>query len=334
MPLEAEAAASRSSRSRMRALLAWLAIWAATIAGAIVLSRSVDWATVRSALATADVRWVLAAFLVNLLGLPLWLLAWLTLLPPKRRPPAARLFEAQAVTLAGIQTVSVLGGGAIALFMLVRRAGLSASGAMSMLGLDQLLTGLVKIILIGAAILFAPAPPIMRHAALTLVGVVAILAAAALVAAHSETAARRRAALRSGWIAFALRSISDVAAHVAVIRDPGRFGLALALYLLRRSLEGVGAFCVQIACGWPPSGQGALLVVAALCIATLIPGPPGNVGFYEAAVTFAYVLCGVPPDLALAMALLQHVATLAATALPGYFVALVVRPWSRPRLTP
>ena len=66
----------------------------------------------------------------------------------------------------------------------------------------------------------------------------------------------------------------------------------------------------------PPSS--ALLVLAALNIATLLPLVPGNVGVFETAVVFAYAWLGVAPERALGLAVVQHVCYVAALALPGY----------------
>ncbi len=292
-------------------------------------ARALDWPKVMASLRSADSWWIIGAFCFNVMGLPLWIAAWRLLIPPARRPTLTSLFEAQSVTLAAIQALSGLGGGAVAIFMLVRRAGLRAGGALSLLSLDQLLTGLVKVIIIGAAIAFAPAPGVMRTVALTLLGVVAALLAVMFIVVHSEGASRRSAERRGGLPGKALALVSDLASHLAVIRAPGRFGLAILIYLARRSMEVFAAMCVQAAFGGPVSPATALLVVAALSIATILPGPPGNLGIYEAAAGIAYVACGIPSDSAVAMAMLQHLAFLAGSVLPGCVTLVVRQPWRR-----
>jgi uncharacterized membrane protein YbhN (UPF0104 family) len=283
------------------------------------------WASMRS----ASPLWVFAGFCASFVGLPLWVAAWGLLIPASRRPSVLALFEAQSVTLAAIQAFSVLGGGATAVFMLVRRAGLSASGAVSLLAFDQLLTGVVKLILIAAAIAFAPAPVLMRTVGLTLLVLVMGLLGLVLVIAHSETATRRRAIDHGGWRGKVFFLAAELAGNLAAIRSPVRFSGALLLYLLRRSAEGFTALCIQMACGQPVSGEAALLIVAVLAVATMIPGPPGNLGVYEAVVSLAYLACGYSSESAVAMALLQHVAFLAAACVPGLVLVLIRPPWRR-----
>ena len=317
-----------------RALCVLVAIWVAALFGAFWLARSVDWSMVRSALAAANPVWVFTAFAVNLIGLPIWMLAWRLLIPTRGRPGWVALFEAQSITLAAIQTFSVLGGGAVAIYMLTRRAGMTFAGVASLLAFDQLLTGVVKLILIGGAVYVAPAPDVLRKAGLSLLVVVAAMLIVLLVMARSEAAARRRADGADGWGGRLLMLGAEIGGNLAAIREPGKFGLACLFYLLRRSMEGVAAICLQRALGLQPSFDAALLVVAALSVSTIIPGPPGNLGVYEAVVSLAYVACGVAPETALALALLQHACYLAAAVAPGYATFALRRPWKDARLSP
>jgi uncharacterized membrane protein YbhN (UPF0104 family) len=66
----------------------------------------------------------------------------------------------------------------------------------------------------------------------------------------------------------------------------------------------------------PP--ESALLILAAVNLATLLPVVPGNLGVYEAAVVLAYSYLGIAPERALGIALVQHACWFAALALPGY----------------
>ncbi len=305
--------------------VAWIAVWIVAGFGLAWLARGVDWAQVRSALATADFAWVLVACAVSQLALPLWIMAWRALIPDP--PSPGRLLEVQTVMLAGIQTLSILGGGVVAVFMLVRRAGLGYGGAVSILALDQVLTGLTKVVLVGAAVSFSPAPASMRSAGLAFVAAVTALCCAVLALSYSRGFVSRLSTVGGGPRARLLTGAGDVARGLAAARTPGRFGFALVCYIARRSIEGVAGLCVMRACGVPVSWEAALLAVAAVSLSTVVPGPPGNLGVYEAAATFAYAQTGVTPEKALALAILQHVAFLSAAVLPGYVTLIVRRPW-------
>jgi uncharacterized membrane protein YbhN (UPF0104 family) len=54
-----------------------------------------------------------------------------------------------------------------------------------------------------------------------------------------------------------------------------------------------------------------------LNLATLLPVVPGNVGVFEAAVVLALTRLGVEPELALGIAVVQHLCYFIALAVPG-----------------
>jgi uncharacterized membrane protein YbhN (UPF0104 family) len=62
----------------------------------------------------------------------------------------------------------------------------------------------------------------------------------------------------------------------------------------------------------------ALLVLAAVTLATMLPLAPASLGAYEASVILAYKYTGVPADTALAIAVLQHATSLLPLVGVGY----------------
>ena len=77
----------------------WCAVWAAMLAGAAWLAKTIDWPTVAVALQSADLMWVFMAFIASLCGLPIWVVAWRRILGRERAPSLIALFEAQSVTV-------------------------------------------------------------------------------------------------------------------------------------------------------------------------------------------------------------------------------------------
>ena len=68
---------------------------------------------------------------------------------------------------------------------------------------------------------------------------------------------------------------------------------------------------------------GALLILAALNLTTLVPLTPGNLGVYEATAFFIYRYLGIGPEQALALALVQHLCFLLPLAGTGYIFILL-----------
>jgi uncharacterized membrane protein YbhN (UPF0104 family) len=89
------------------------------------------------------------------------------------------------------------------------------------------------------------------------------------------------------------------------------------LALLKKAAEVCAIVCVQRAFGVHLPIGGAVLVLAVLNLATLLPVVPGNVGVFEAAVVIALTRLGVGPEQALGIAVVQHLCYFVALALPG-----------------
>jgi uncharacterized membrane protein YbhN (UPF0104 family) len=79
--------------------------------------------------------------------------------------------------------------------------------------------------------------------------------------------------------------------------------------------------CVYRAFGLAVPVSAAVVVLAALNLATLLPVVPGNVGVFEAAVVLALTRFGVTPEQALGVAVVQHLCYFVALALPGLVFA-------------
>jgi uncharacterized membrane protein YbhN (UPF0104 family) len=135
------------------------------------------------------------------------------------------------------------------------------------------------------------------------------------VAWRADTMSRLAAGVRLTRFA---RLIATSGAALAPLRSPRRGGAALLLALAKKVVELVAIICLQHAFGLALPLSSALLVLAALNLATLLPIVPGNVGIYEAAVVLAYGRFGVSPERALGIAVVQHACFVAALALPGY----------------
>jgi len=75
---------------------------------------------------------------------------------------------------------------------------------------------------------------------------------------------------------------------------------------------------VQAAYGVHISIAGSILVLATVILATMLPISPGNLGAYEASVFLVYRYLGVAPELALSLAIVQHVCFMIPAVGVGY----------------
>ena len=313
-------------RPQWRRYVLLLAFWAVLGIGLAYLASLVDWSDVLARAKAADPVWLGLAVLANVLPALPWALTWVLLAHLPLRKTTA-ILESQLVILATVQSFSLFAGAATAMVLLTRRVGLAYPAALSLLTLDQLVTGFVKVALIGLSVSFAHPPVWMGHVGLTLLGVMCLGVVILLAAHHREQAIMAAAENFGPRVAAVLRFLARTAGHLSALKDPLRSGAAFSLMLLRRLSEGVAVLCIQKAVGIVVSWELALLALTALAIVTVIPQPPGNVGLYEAAVLVVYQGAGYPPDVAIAAALLQHAAFLATALVPGYLILLLRRPW-------
>ena len=266
-------------------------------------------------LAAAHPGWVALAVASYVAILPLWALQWCVLAPPTRGPRFGRMLGVIAMYSSVLNTTPLLVGEAAALMFLVARAGISRAAALSMLAMDQLVLGIAKVMVLVLAAWLVSLPLWMERGMRALSVAVALLLVALLTVAWGErTVARvaQRLPARGGRVLHAL------ATALAPLRSPWRGGSSLLLALLKKLAEIVAILCLQRAFGVALPFGSAVLVLAALNLATLVPIVPGNVGVYEAAIVVAYGHLGVDAERALGMALVQHACYFVALALPGY----------------
>jgi len=268
--------------------------------------------------------WLAAAVLANLLILPLWAAEWRLLVPGAFRVGYARMFEVVSVTAAVLNSVPFFAGEASGVALLIGRAGLSRGAAFSVLAMDQLLVGLAKLALIAATALYVPLPGWIRGGILSLVGAVFALLAILLLLAHRWTHLRDQLLGRRSRIRELAARVMTWGAHFDALREPSRAWRLTALALAKKSAELLGVLAVQMAFGVEPTLAGALLVLAALSITTLLPVAPANLGVYEATVFAAYRFLGIPAESALGIAIVQHLCFLLPALATGY-VLLTVR---------
>ena len=305
---------------------AWsrIAVWALLTVALVVATRPLPWRQAIEQLRGVQVVWVAAAIVSSLAVLPLWAVEW-RLLARNARVPFRVMFEVVAVTAAVLNSVPFFAGEAAGVAMLVLRARLTRSAAVSVLAMDQLLVGCAKIAVLAAAALYAPLPGWVRGGLTTLLIAVLGLALVLVVLAHRGEQLRERLAGRGGGPGRLLARAAGIGVHLESLKSPSLGLRLLGLALLKKGCELAAIVAVQLAFGLPPSLPIALLTLAALSVTTLLPVTPGNLGVYEATVFAVYRYAGMPAETALGIAIVQHLCVLLPALGAGY-VTLALRP--------
>jgi uncharacterized protein (TIRG00374 family) len=298
----------------------WLlpALWAVLTIALFFAIRALPWRRALDQARHIQPVWLAAAVIANLIPLPIWALEWRLLAPGTLRIAYARTFEVVSVMAAVLNSVPLFAGEASGVAMLIGRAGLSRGAALSVLAMDQLLGGLVKIVVLAAAAILVPLPVWLRAGIFVLLLGVAAMLAVFVPLAHRWDAIRARMLQRPSKLRGVIAHLASWGEHLDAIRETHRVWKVSLLALAKKSVELLGILAVQMAFGLEPSLVAAVLVLAALAIATMMPVAPANVGVYEAMVFAAYRYVGVPVETALGLAVVQHLCFLLPMLATGY----------------
>jgi uncharacterized membrane protein YbhN (UPF0104 family) len=318
-------------RKGWRRFSAWL-IWLALAAGIVAAAILIPWKEAWGALADADKAWIALALLVYLANAPLAATLWWLFIPDRFHVAWPRVFEITALTATVRAALPLLAGDASSLGLLTLRGGLEPSAGLLVILLDQLFIGIGKVAVLCATLAFAPLPPFLLTAGRYLIAATAIGLVVMLAVALYERSFEKFASLFPEPLARPLRWLGNVAGHLELLRSPSRTAAASAIAVARKCVELGVTLAVQRAVGIHLPIWSACLLVTALDLATMIPGPPSAIGIFEAAVIFIYRFLGVPPAEAVVAGVLQHAIYLCGDFGCGYAVLLVeqVRRRSRP----
>jgi uncharacterized membrane protein YbhN (UPF0104 family) len=245
--------------------------------------RAVNWPRTLAALRGANGAWLAAAVVANTAILFCWTAFWRAV-RPNSEPSVSwkRMFEIVSTSSALMNTLPFGGGHASAVMLLVKRATMSTRGALSLMALDQVGEGIVKISVFLLVAFLNPLPTWMR------LGVTS-------------------ACVGMGAWFLVVVVASRWAEELSIIKDVARSAAALVCVFGMKTVQLLAIVAVQRAYGVDLSTSASLLVLATILLASMAVVAPGNLGTYEAGVFLAYRYLGLSPEQALSLAIMQHV---------------------------
>jgi uncharacterized membrane protein YbhN (UPF0104 family) len=287
----------------------WIGVGAWIVATALIvlLVRSVDATRALSVVRHTRPWWLVGAVMSNLLIQPFGASQWRALLPSGIRVSRWRMLRLFSLTSIANNTTPSLIGHATGAVLLAAEPGVGKAAALSVVALDQIAVGLVKIAIAATAAAMLPLPTWMTSA----LGGLAIVVLALLL----------------GAIVVALRT-----KYLDVLREPIRFARGVGFAVCVKLAEAGAIFAVQCAFGLAPSAHRVIVVLAATALGSVIPIAPANIGTYEAASYGAYRYLGMEADAALGIAVVQHACQLLPAVGAGYLMLSLPR--LRPRTPP
>ena len=297
----------------------WILVWVILVVLVALAARGLDWPGVLGALARARPGWLVAAVLANASILFFATAEWMLFVPGGARVSWGTMFSIVAVTSTISNSGPLLTGHAAGIHLLATRGGLGAAGGVSLTILDQIAEGLAKwtVLILAASIV----PDFEYRAA----GMTIILGAPALVIGFTVLARRRNfldrlAGVARGWLGMVLRFVSQTVHRLDAIRQPGLFGLGVILALAKKAAEALAIAAIALALGVDLLPWHVVAALLAVNLGTMLSVTPANLGVYEGSLFLILRAAGVGADLALAVALLSHIAYLLPLAGTGLTV--------------
>ena len=277
--------------------------------------RDIDFDAFLEALRDGDPLWYLASFAVFVAAYGVRVLRWRLLFEPRARPPLPPLIRACLVGDFLTSLMPVLRLGEIArVVVLHREARTSRSVALGTVVTERLQDSIALLVLLFAAVPFAPAVSWLRAATLLLALLLIALAATLLVLAR----------FGSRPLGFLLRPLARLPGFSRARTELAAEGIVRGLGGLRNTRLALTAFALSLVLwlgvalsytlalrgvGVELGLEAGILVAVATTFSLLLPALPASVGIFEAAALVALEPYGVDGALALSGAVVIHVLT-------------------------
>ncbi len=283
---------------------------------------NVHWGSFWVSIRSIKPGFLLFSFLVSFLLIWAKTIQILIYLPKNKKVPFIRLFEVVSILLMTVSILPFWGGHALFVYLLGEKEKVGKTVTLSIVTQDQILDGFGKIFIISWAILVLPLPPWMRDGFWGIISAVVIAFMAAFFLAHRYRTFTDLSGQSQGKMGKIKNLFGKWAHHMVVMRDIKKLFPIIFLAAFKRVLEAFVVFGVQKSFSLDLGFSVAVVVVAAISLATLLPLSPGRVGLFEAAVYLIYVQFGVEPSVAMALALFIHLAHSLPFVFTGYFVSI------------
>jgi len=306
-------------KTRVSYIVSWLLLTALIVA---TIGR-VDWTLAIAAVAKAKPLPLILAVLLNAMILVFATAQWLLFLPEGVSVARSKMFKIMAIMSTVANSGPAGGGAAVGVHLLARQEGVGHSVGLSVLLLDQLVEGLVKVAIVLLAIVVVPIGLEYKAVSATILIGVPTLFFVLTVIAHRKSALESISERTTGFLGWVLTKLNLVAANLEALRRPKKLSLTLVLGLLQKLVAALAITCILLAFGVVTPWWGILAVLVAVNLSTVVSVTPANLGVFEGAAFLVYTSLGISSDTAVALAIVQHAAYLIPLAGIGWIISSV-----------
>jgi uncharacterized protein (TIRG00374 family) len=319
--VDAPGSLNRLLRSRLLKVLAGIAISAGLVG---YLLATVDRHALVAQLRGAEWGWVLAAAVLNPLGLWARGRRWRYLFPPRSDPPGL-----VAATMIGYMVNNVLplrAGEVARVYVVAHRWGHGFWTTLGTVVVERVLDGMTVVLLVGFTVLMIPVPPYVQWAALVMLTInLTGIAALAGMAWRPETMHAIARWMLRHWPRLqsrVTRVFDRFVRGVHGVRTPEHALPLLAWTMLAWTLPAAAAWTVLRALHLSVSWVAPWVVLAFVGVSVSIPSAPGYVGVFHAAAAVALGILGVPRAEAVGYAIILHAVQFIPVTLVGWLFLL------------
>lgn len=267
---------------------------------------------------------VLPALAVYFAGVWIRSMRWQVLLRPIAKVSNRRLFPVVVIGYMANDVLPARIGELVRAYVLGRREGVSASGALATIVVERIFDGLVMILFMAVVALFMPLSEqllvVVRLASILFFGFLVVFFALVFIPRLADLVVGmvRRIPGRAGERGSdLLRSFVD---GLAVLRSARHLTSVLALSVVAWLFEASMYYIIGIGFALPIPFQGSALTTAVANLATLLPSSPGYVGPFEAAAQLVLVgVFRIGRELAMSYTIVLHSALYFPITILGLF---------------
>jgi len=306
-------------KTRVSYIVSWLLLTALIVA---TIGR-VDWTLAIAAVAKAKPLPLILAVLLNAMILVFATAQWLLFLPEGVSVARSKMFKIMAIMSTVANSGPAGGGAAVGVHLLGTQKGVGHSVGLSVLLLDQLVEGLVKVAIVLLAIVVVPIGLEYKAVSATILIGVPTLFFVLTVIAHRKSALESISERTTGFLGWMLTKLNLVAANLEALRRPKKLSLTVVLGLLQKLVAALAITCILLAFGVVTPWWGILAVLVAVNLSTVVSVTPANLGVFEGAAFLVYTSLGISSDTAVALAIVQHAAYLIPLAGIGWIISSV-----------
>ena len=283
----------------------------------------VDWTLAIAAVAKAKPLPLILAVLLNAMILVFATAQWLLFLPEGVSVARSKMFKIMAIMSTVANSGPAGGGAAVGVHLLATQEGVGHSVGLSVLLLDQLVEGLVKMAIVLLAIVVVPIGLEYKAVSAAILIGVPTLFFVLTVIAHRRFVLESISERTTGFLGWILTKLNLVAVNLEALRRPKKLSLTVVLGLLQKLVAALAITCILLAFGVVTPWWGILAVLVAVNLSTVVSVTPANLGVFEGAAFLVYTSLGISSDTAVALAIVQHAAYLIPLAGIGWVISSV-----------